>query len=334
LVNQGDIEVMGAPSPNRPKVEAITNGNTPLLLNTDYSVDQAFNYLFYISKSYLSNLPVSQEPYPLTFHFDNGTSDIMFVTVTDSADNIPPVTTVHLQGTLNNGWYYDNVGIGFSAADHSGVAKTEYSSDLGVTWSVYGQSFVIDKEGLNTLKYRSIDNVGNIEPLQSVTVSLDKTAPTIAFQGAGTYSVTQTVYVSCIAADALSGVAVDPCRGYLASGPAYQFELGEHVISVNAEDKAGNIASGRANFIITVTYNDLSQLTKQFLEGAGKSGYQGIANSLAAKLKNAEASRGNEAAKDNMLKAYMNEVKAQSGKALLSDHASILMRLAQAMQTR
>ncbi|MEX2646412.1 MAG: ExeM/NucH family extracellular endonuclease [Gaiellaceae bacterium] len=57
--------------------------------------------------------------------------------------------------------------------------------------------------------------------------------------------------------------------------------------------------------------------------------HEGIANSLCAKLRAAEAAdaRGNANAKAGALGAYMNELRAQSGKALTADQAELLIEL-------
>ena len=56
----------------------------------------------------------------------------------------------------------------------------------------------------------------------------------------------------------------------------------------------------------------------------------GIASSLCAKLGNAAAARdrGDLKAAQNILKAFMNEVKAQGGKAIGTDDADLLILLA------
>jgi hypothetical protein len=67
-----------------------------------------------------------------------------------------------------------------SGADNcSGIAGTEYSTNDGTTWQPYTGSLVISAEGITTINYRSIDRAGNTEEAQSLTVRIDKTAPTI-----------------------------------------------------------------------------------------------------------------------------------------------------------
>jgi len=82
-----------------------------------------------------------------------------------------------------NGWYLDNVEVGFNASDDcTGVERTEYSLDNGATWQTFTGSFVISEEGTTTVLYRSIDRAGNIETAVSTTVKIDKTAPTVTLE--------------------------------------------------------------------------------------------------------------------------------------------------------
>ncbi|MEH7375878.1 OmpL47-type beta-barrel domain-containing protein [Neobacillus drentensis] len=60
----------------------------------------------------------------------------------------------------------------------SGVAKTEYKVIDG-SWQTYQGPFDVTAEGKNVVQYRSIDHVGNIEEAKSVSIKIDKTAPTL-----------------------------------------------------------------------------------------------------------------------------------------------------------
>ena len=70
----------------------------------------------------------------------------------------------------------------------------------------------------------------------------------------------------------------------------------------------------------TVTFASLCTLTKEFVRQAG------IANALCAKLD--AASRGDARGKEEDLHNYVNQVEAQSGKALTAEHAATLVELA------
>ncbi len=97
-------------------------------------------------------------------------------------DNIAPVTTSNLtpQNTNGqNGWYTTNVAVNLSASDNcAGIDSIEYSTDGGQTWQPYTGAFNINNEGTTTVLYRSEDKAGNTETNNSITVKIDKTAPT------------------------------------------------------------------------------------------------------------------------------------------------------------
>ena len=161
----------------------------------------------------------------------------------------------------------------------------------------------------------------------SVSVKRDATNPLIGYTGnAGSYTVDQTVAITCSASDALSGIATNSCANV--NGAAYTFAVGANPFSASATDRAGNSAGATTSFTVAVTSGSLCELTKRFVS------QNGIANSLCVKLTNSQrdADRGNTNAAKNVLDAYINELEAQSGKALTSGNATILINLARVLQ--
>lgn len=162
-----------------------------------------------------------------------------------------------------------------------------------------------------TLTATCADNAGNVGTA-SYTVKVDQTSPTVTYSGNdGTYSVDQTVDITCSASDALSLVASDTCANV--SGPAYGFALGTNNLSATATDNAGNVGSGSTSFTVNVTADGLCALTEQFETK------HGVANSMCVKLEHGS------------IRAYVNEVAAQSGKSMTTGQADILTRLAEAL---
>ena len=96
-----------------------------------------------------------------------------------SVDTTPPTTT----DNAPTGFWKQAVTVTLSPGDGtgSGVASTTYSVDNGATHT--GTSVVIaapsnhTNDGVHTIRYFSTDNVGNTESTNSVTVSIDTTAP-------------------------------------------------------------------------------------------------------------------------------------------------------------
>lgn len=164
------------------------------------------------------------------------------------------------------------------------------------------------------------------QPAASFLVVDDDTPPVVAYSGnAGTYTVDQTVAITCSATDATSGVTSSTCADV--NGAAYSFGLGAHTYSATATDKLGNVGTGSTSFNVTVTYASLCNLTTSFESNAG------IANSLCAKLDAAAAAaaRGQSKTAANVVQAYENAVSAQSGKSISAANATILEGLAAAL---
>ncbi|HQJ98197.1 MAG TPA: hypothetical protein PLB30_06585 [Thermoleophilia bacterium] len=104
--------------------------------------------------------------------FITGAND--YQTRTVKIDAAAPTTTV--QGA-DADWHKTAVSLAFAATDpESGVDYTEWSLD-GTTWTK-GATATISKNGANTVSYRSVDKVGNVEAAQTVTVKVASKAPT------------------------------------------------------------------------------------------------------------------------------------------------------------
>lgn len=118
-------------------------------------------------------------------------------------DKSGPSTTT---STLGTGWYNSDVEVSLTATDSiSGVAKSEYRLNGG-SWTAYTSPVKISGKGINTLEYRSIDKVGNVEATKQVQVKVDKTAPTTTTSVRdGWYNSDTTV--SLVSSDSFSGVA-------------------------------------------------------------------------------------------------------------------------------
>lgn len=154
----------------------------------------------------------------------------------------------------------------------------------------------------------------------------DVTPPVITFEGAAaTYTVAETVAITCTATDAESGLATSTCADI--NRDAYTFDLGGTSITATATDNAGNTASATVSFTVIVTPASLADLTRRLVE------HRGIANALAAKLdaSAAAAARGNDQASDGSIAAYISQLRAQAGKHVTADTAALLERLALAL---
>ena len=231
------------------------------------------------------------------------------------ADTTPPSDAPVVTPAPNSGWNNSDVTVSWNWTD----------SGSGIDTSDCTQSSTSVGEGAIALTSTCHDLAGN-SASDSVTVHVDKTPPGVTYSGnAGTYAVNRSVSITCSANDALSGVASDTCANV--SGPAWSFGLGTHTVSATATDNAGNTGSGSTSFTVTVDANSLCALVRAFSTNSG------IANSLCVKLTaaSAAAARGQSKTKANIISAFDNEVAAQSGKALTTAQATLLIDLATAL---
>ncbi|QRN98638.1 S8 family serine peptidase [Archangium violaceum] len=249
-------------------------------------------------------------------------------------DTRGPVTVATASPGPNGfGWNNGSVTVGLAATDTdgSGVSGLDYGLAGAPLVSVAGASAQVrlESEGIQTLEFRAVDQAGNVEPTKSLGVRIDRTAPALGVSGEGSYTVEQTVAVSCTAADALSGLDLDPCGAPVVSEAAWNLPLGTSTFPLLASDRAGNVTSRQVSVTVRATFDSLRALTSRLLEGAAP----GQANSLGAKLDAAKSAseRGNTTAANHQLAAYRHQVEAQSGKALTAEQAATLSRLAEAL---
>ncbi|MFO7676766.1 MAG: hypothetical protein R6V50_00020 [Thermoplasmatota archaeon] len=88
----------------------------------------------------------------------------------------PPVTTVELNGTMEDDIYVSNVTVSLHADDGpfgSGVNYTLYKLN-DENWTEYSESFVVSEDGEHTLLFYSVDFCGNIEEQQTVVFTIKK----------------------------------------------------------------------------------------------------------------------------------------------------------------
>jgi hypothetical protein len=196
-------------------------------------------------------------------------------------DTTAPVTQASLAGTPGaNGWFKSPVQVSLSATDDfSGVANTFYNVDGGVT-QTYSGPFAISAPGQHTVEFWSVDNVGNTEAAQMITVKIDGAAPVVTASANPSTAPKRphpvTVTISGSATDAVSGIGsasfsvIDEYGVTQPSGSvnvqpngSYSFSLvlpatkhgsdknGHlYTIIVTATDQAGNTASATTTLTI------------------------------------------------------------------------------------
>ncbi|WP_431729896.1 ThuA domain-containing protein [Verrucosispora sp. TAA-831] len=130
---------------------------------------------------------------------------------TGTVDDTAPVTTAEVAGTPVQGWYTGPTTVTLAATDEggSGVARTEYQLDDADTWTTYTAPVAVSGDGEHELRFRSVDEAGNVEETRTVDVRIDTTAPvsTAAFAPANDEGWHDgTVPVVLTSTDAGSGV--------------------------------------------------------------------------------------------------------------------------------
>ncbi len=177
--------------------------------------------------------------------------DYFRLTTPDTGDGTAPVTTAEVSGTPVEGWHTGPVTVTLSATDPdggSGVARTEYQLDDATAWTTYTAPVQVTGDGQHVLRFRSVDEAGNVEETKQVTVKIDATAPvsTAAFAPAndeGWHA--GTVPVVLTSTDAGAGVkllewSLDGGAWQPYTAPVEISGDGAHELLYRATDKAGN----------------------------------------------------------------------------------------------
>ena len=283
----------------------------------------------------VSTKPIHRFQFDFVSGLGFGGDDLVFTWI-QTPDCTPPMTTATVSPTPNaNGWNRTAVTVTLLATDNaggSGVKEIRFS----LTGAQAGAGIVagstasvpISAEGITTLSYFAVDNAENQEEPRTLTVQIDTTAPVLTVPGTITTNATSpagaTVSYSVLASDNLDPNPTVSCT----PGSGSTFTIGSTTVTCAAADMAGNGASGTFQVIVRAAADQISNLIG--LVQSFNLQPPGIANSLISKLQNALTSvnAGNITDACNQLGAFINEVRAQSGKALTVAQANQLIAAA------
>jgi hypothetical protein len=176
------------------------------------------------------------------------------------------------------GWTNQNVTVtlsGNDAAGGSGLREVRYTTDgstpTASSGTVYTAPFTISSEATTTIKWRAIDEAGNLEAVHSETVMIDKAAPTITDEGAttgpdgenGWYKSNVTNQFKAV--DAVSGLSTTCAAAFNQPGSIKHVVISTEGSAVTGasgacSDAAGNTNSGinSAAFMIDKTAPSVS----------------------------------------------------------------------------
>jgi hypothetical protein len=223
-----------------------------------------------------------------------------------------------------------SVSLSATGADPNGDALT-YAWDLdnNGTYETPGQTVAfsaasIDGPAMRTVGVRVSD--GSATATDTAQVTITNLPPTAAFVAPATVDAGNPFTL------ALTNPS-DPAPADVAAGFTYAFDCGSGygpfgaastkscptsnvgVLSVGGKirDKDGGVSEYRASVQAVVTVASLCALTEQFITK------EGVAHSMCVKLESGS------------IKAYINEVEAQTGKSLTQEQAELLIRLARSL---
>ncbi len=198
-----------------------------------------------------------------------------------AGDTTPPTTTAARSPAANGaGWNNQNVTLTFTATDNvggSGVNRIEVNltgaQSLSQTFAGASGAVTVTAEGITNVSFRAIDTAGNAETIQTQTVRIDRTPPTVTPPAPVTVVATERGGARGSASPALAtflsgGSAtdnLDPSPNRLAPQVAGSsaanntfFPLGTTGVTFRFQDVAGNIGSGNSSVRVVPGAPDIS----------------------------------------------------------------------------
>jgi len=239
----------GAPGWNNGSVMVtlIVNDTISGVSNTSYRIDSGpWN-------TYIEPFQISAHGSHIVQYYSNDKAGNIETTrsIIVNIDLQAPISTSEVSSERGeNEWYVDEVIVIITPTDQgSGVQKTMYRLD-GVSWVEYGVNIRISAQGIHTLEYYSIDKAGNKETINSISIKLDKSPPTVVCSLNDDHIVTSSsLTISLDVDDSASGIVTREYRidgGLYTSFTGEEIELnglsdGQHTLSFKIVDQAGNV---------------------------------------------------------------------------------------------
>jgi glucose/arabinose dehydrogenase/PKD repeat protein/type 1 glutamine amidotransferase len=179
---------------------------------------------------------------PVTVEFDYFHLDSEEEPPADEAAPTTDITWDPAEADGEEGWYVTAPSFSLEAEDDgSGVASTEYRINDGA-WTTYDGAVEVP-DGEHVVDFRSTDEAGNTEDVQSSEVKVDTVTPAT---GATQEKAGDGVRVALDATDATSGVALtevklDQGAWKTYTDPVMVNGAGEHTVRFRSTDVAGNV---------------------------------------------------------------------------------------------
>ncbi|WP_275440006.1 hypothetical protein [Paenibacillus sp. ACRRY] len=242
-----------------------------------------------------------------------------------SSHHNKPITEAEVNGESHNGWYTSPVQVTFTMTnDNTGAGVTYYQINNSEIRT--GTQLSLSNEGTHVVEYWSVGQDGSKESVQSLTVPIDLSPPTIEVQGQSHYTIDQQVDVRYTATDTGSGVA--QMNGELLNKAAYTLEPGLNEVKITVSDLAGWEQSASHSFGVTATFKSLGGLTRTFAAGSEDSEAQQLTVQLISILQQAEGlamAHEGEKAREK-LNLYSTDIDAMKDVLFTSEQAEVLIR--------
>jgi hypothetical protein len=237
-------------------------------------------------------------------------------------DKTPPdITGAPTTAPNSFGWWNTDVVVHFDASDAAS----------GVDFVT--PDITISSEGANqTVTGTAVDIAGNDAQVTVTDINIDKTPPVVTITSPlpQTYANIESFEILWTAQDTLSGINTvngEMDGAAVSYGQLVELRLvaaGEHTITVFALDKADNVTTVSTDFFVTVDIDGLIA-SVEYMCQEGWINSPGICTSYLAKLYNAEKAidRGQCHVAENVLNAFIKELKALSGIGLTVEAANV-----------
>ncbi|MFT4250099.1 MAG: OmpL47-type beta-barrel domain-containing protein [Candidatus Woesearchaeota archaeon] len=201
-----------------------------------------------INQTQQTNLTISQEGNTTVFVqvFDNANNSVS-QNVSVLLDTTAPATSAN----YSSGWQSTNVTVVLNATDAlSGINHTTiYVNEEA---PINATNITLSEEGNHTVEFFSVDNAGNKEANQTITVLIDKTPPALNITTTASWLSADNFTLVVNATDALSGVN----RTLINSSEAMNltvFEEGNTTVFVQVFDNANNSVSQNVSVLLDRT---------------------------------------------------------------------------------
>lgn len=233
-----------------------TNGDTQALES-----ESAPKYAnpFYFDSEGLNTIRTPSQVDPDTKQLVHPVADVVFEVYADGIAPSTKCTFKNAQKYIKNDSLFFGAGlqITLTASDKtSGVENTYYSIN-GEPFKVVNGEINITEEKAYSIKYYSVDHVGNVEAIEEKLFTVDKTAPAVSWKLVGDVSgdvVSARSKIQLLAVDKSTGVKHikyqlndEPVKTYYKPIDLSMIEDGNHDFKFWASDKVGNRSDGSSH---------------------------------------------------------------------------------------